>query len=351
MTAQIFISHARRDALAAQTICDALEQRGFGCWIAARDVEGGENFQISIVRAIRAAKVLILVFSENANNSDEIRKEIVLAGQNRLVVIPVRIEDVAPDEGLAYELATRQWIDFFEDRDAALQRLTRRLESIAGVTRSEPAAATAPNPMLVDATPGTSTGFRGSHASEETGTRLQHRPGAPDRPASDRIPWNRLPWRSVLAGMVGIAAIAGTAFGVFSLTAPRSIAISEQPHSPGTASRPSSSTPSAKMPALELPPTSGPPSSPAQPPNAANVSAKSSRAPPSATLSVSDTKTMLSRLGFFNGAINDYDDPYLRVAVVNFQRTNGLTADGVVAGTTADKLREAYQEYSNKPRK
>jgi hypothetical protein len=50
-------------------------------------------------------------------------------------VIPVRIEDVVPDEGFAYELAIRQWIDLFADWEGALQRLARQLEGITGVER------------------------------------------------------------------------------------------------------------------------------------------------------------------------------------------------------------------------
>ena len=133
MTASIFISFATKDRNAAHTICDALEHRGFNCWIADRDIGPGENFQISIVHAIRSAKVMILVFSANSNNSDEIKKEVVLAGQSRLIVIPVRVEDVTPDEAFAYELATRQWVDLFEDWERSIQRLVRQLEAVAGI--------------------------------------------------------------------------------------------------------------------------------------------------------------------------------------------------------------------------
>jgi hypothetical protein len=135
VSADIFISHSSRDRDMAQTLCDALEARGFGCWMAERDVGPGENFQVAIYRAIRTAKAMVLVFSGHANNSDEIKKELVLASQSRLVVIPVRIEDVVPDEGFAYELAIRQWIDLFADWEGALQRLARQLEGITGVER------------------------------------------------------------------------------------------------------------------------------------------------------------------------------------------------------------------------
>ena len=78
MSADIFISFASQDAKIASTICTALENRGFTCWISDRDIHPGENFQSAIVRAIRSAKVLLLVFTANSNRSDEMTKELAL---------------------------------------------------------------------------------------------------------------------------------------------------------------------------------------------------------------------------------------------------------------------------------
>jgi TolB-like protein len=133
MSTPIFISYSSRDQDTALTICQALEHRRLNCWISCRDIAPGENFQVSIVRAIRATKVMILVFSANSNKSEEIKKELVLAGQHQLIVIPVRVEDVIPGEAFAYELATRQWVDLFSDWEGAIQRLVRQLAAIGDV--------------------------------------------------------------------------------------------------------------------------------------------------------------------------------------------------------------------------
>jgi len=85
----------------------------------------------SIVCAINAAKVMVLVFSENANNSDDIKREIVLAGDAKITVIPVRVEDVVPTGAFAYQLATRQWIDLFKDWEAQIDRLAKWIEGTA----------------------------------------------------------------------------------------------------------------------------------------------------------------------------------------------------------------------------
>ena len=130
MSASIFISYSSSDQKVAETICDALQARGFTCWISCRDIGPGENFQEAIVQAIRSVKLMLLVFTSNANNSNEIKKEIVLAGRYHLTVVPVRVEDVAPNDALAYEFATRQWIDLFKDWEHDIERLASQIGSL-----------------------------------------------------------------------------------------------------------------------------------------------------------------------------------------------------------------------------
>jgi len=166
MGGAVFISYASKDRGFATTICDALEHRGIGCWIATRDIGPGENFQSAVFEAIRSAKVMVLVFSTNSHNSDEVKKEIVLAGQCRLNVIPVRVEDVTPEGAFAYELATRQWVDLFDDWERSIQRLLEQIVKVIGQQPgvvpfisgrdelpAEPPEPTAPPPRRTDPIP------------------------------------------------------------------------------------------------------------------------------------------------------------------------------------------------------
>src|SRR5262249_35187639 len=135
-----------KDQQVARTVCAALENRGLGCWIASRDVSPGENYQEAIVRAIRAAKVMVLVFSDNANNSGEIKKELSLASRYNLVVIPARVEDVAPPGASELESPTGQWVNLLEDGDRKLGRRTRHSGGEVGTVRGAPRAAP-PSPV------------------------------------------------------------------------------------------------------------------------------------------------------------------------------------------------------------
>jgi hypothetical protein len=130
MTKKVFISCSSKDHKTALAVCAALEARGHPCWMSARDVKPGENFQGAIVRAIRDAGLMVMIFSNSANGSDEIKKELALASQCKLMVIPVRSEDVVPSEDFTYELATRQWIDLFGDWEQAMDRLGGQIDAV-----------------------------------------------------------------------------------------------------------------------------------------------------------------------------------------------------------------------------
>jgi hypothetical protein len=177
MTAPIFVSYASKDREAALSLCHALENRGLRCWISFRDIGPGENFQVAIPRAIHDAKVMVLVFSAESNNSNEVKKELALAGQNRLIVIPVRVEDVTPGDAFAYELATRQWIDLFEDWENSIQRLSKQLLQVAEVM---------PQPVTASMTLGTEPAQ--VHPTTPETARPRHRSGrASSTPAGPKL--------------------------------------------------------------------------------------------------------------------------------------------------------------------
>lgn len=138
---RVFVSYASADRKQAVSVCQAIEDRGTPCWLSARDVAPGENYQEAIVQAIRNARAVVLVFSEAANNSDEIKKELSLASRYHVPVMALRIEDVAPSDAFAYELSTRQWIDAFEGWDTSIDALVNRIAQPAGAAPVAPMAA------------------------------------------------------------------------------------------------------------------------------------------------------------------------------------------------------------------
>jgi len=131
MSDRIFISFATADRSRAGAACAALERGGLACWISYRDVQAGQNYQGAIVEALESAKAMVLVFSARTNESEEVAKELSLASAFKVPVIPLRVQKSLPRGALHYELATRQWIDGFDDWDAAIAKLVAAIGTTA----------------------------------------------------------------------------------------------------------------------------------------------------------------------------------------------------------------------------
>lgn len=109
MAHDVFISHSSADKTAADAVCAALEVRGIRCWIAPRDVKPSESWAAAIVGAIRGAPVFLLVFSRDANESEQVQREVTLAANSAKQVLVLRVEDSLPQASLA--MSTPHWLD------------------------------------------------------------------------------------------------------------------------------------------------------------------------------------------------------------------------------------------------
>jgi L,D-transpeptidase ErfK/SrfK len=59
---------------------------------------------------------------------------------------------------------------------------------------------------------------------------------------------------------------------------------------------------------------------------------------------VSQVQSLLAVLGFYSGDVDGYFGPQTRAAVVAFQKSQGLTADGIVGPQTYQALQKAYDQ-------
>ena len=111
MPFDVFISYSVKDKLTAQAACAALESSGIRCWIATRDIMPGFEYGDAIVEAINQSRALVLVFSSNANQSPQIRREVERAVSKGLPIVPLRIENIAPTQSLEYFIGAVHWLD------------------------------------------------------------------------------------------------------------------------------------------------------------------------------------------------------------------------------------------------
>jgi TolB-like protein len=122
-TPTVFISYASQDVAVANAVVEAIERHGAKCWIAPRDVVPGEFYAGAIVHAIDAAKVIVLVLSENAATSQHVLREVERASSKRHPVVAFRIDLAPMPADLEYFLNTSQWLDASAGVEHALPKL------------------------------------------------------------------------------------------------------------------------------------------------------------------------------------------------------------------------------------
>jgi hypothetical protein len=131
MARPIFICHSSLDHDLAFAACAKLESAGINCWIAPRDPVPGLPYGQQIVRAIAESTIMLLVLSSNSNDSRAVLGEIELAANRSKIILPMRIEDVAPSEGLEYYIRSVHWYDVLAaSQEANLDALVARVQGI-----------------------------------------------------------------------------------------------------------------------------------------------------------------------------------------------------------------------------
>jgi hypothetical protein len=111
MAHDVFISYSAQDKPIADAVCATLEAHGIRCWIAPRDILPGIDWGEAIIDGIAESKMMVLIFSSNANKSSQIKHEVERAVHHCLPIVPLRVEDVVPSKSLEYFISTPHWLD------------------------------------------------------------------------------------------------------------------------------------------------------------------------------------------------------------------------------------------------
>jgi Tol biopolymer transport system component len=126
MASEIFISYRRADAAWARLLHSQLRAEGIEAWYDAH-VGAGEDWRFATAKALEASGIFVLLFSSNAAESSDIAKELAAATLEKKLIIPVRLENIAPKGAFLYELASRNWINAYQDTEAKLAELAKGL--------------------------------------------------------------------------------------------------------------------------------------------------------------------------------------------------------------------------------
>ncbi|MBV9550570.1 MAG: TIR domain-containing protein [Alphaproteobacteria bacterium] len=129
MAGEIFISYRRADQAWAKRLHELLRAEGVEAWYDAH-VGAGEDWRTATARALEESKIFVLLFSQNAAQSSDIAKELAAAVLEKKLIVPIRLENIAPKGAFLYELASRNWINAYDDTDAKLSEVAKALAQL-----------------------------------------------------------------------------------------------------------------------------------------------------------------------------------------------------------------------------
>jgi hypothetical protein len=155
----VFISHHSSRYEAAKRVKAALAQAGVHGWLAPDDVSPGSAFDTQIVDAMREARAIVLLLSPEADQSRHVKRELMLADDAGIAVLPVRLEPFQA-EGLAYFLKDRQWIDWFDGADTGLDRLVAAVRGLDAASSSPLGAPSPPGAPPLRSPPAARRAYR-----------------------------------------------------------------------------------------------------------------------------------------------------------------------------------------------
>ncbi|HEX5275453.1 MAG TPA: toll/interleukin-1 receptor domain-containing protein [Candidatus Rubrimentiphilum sp.] len=146
MAHDVFVCYSSEDKTIANAACAKLESAGIRCWMAPRDPIAGIPYGRQLVDAITAARIVLLIFSGNANRSEHVLRELEVASDSGKIIVPFRIENVTPSGDLRYYITRVHWLDAMsppmESRLNELVALMQRLMDLP-ITPVVPAASAA----------------------------------------------------------------------------------------------------------------------------------------------------------------------------------------------------------------
>lgn len=133
MTHDVFVSYPHDEKPIADAVVNSLENRRVRCWVAPRDVPPGADWAGAIMTAISSCRMVVLVFSDSANDSDHILREVRAASDAGIPIIPFRTTDAAPSPSLQYYLGGTHWLDALSGSiEAHLHQLATTVAQMLG---------------------------------------------------------------------------------------------------------------------------------------------------------------------------------------------------------------------------
>lgn len=112
---EIFISYVKEDKTFARKLVSKLESGGYSCWISPRDIKDNTKKPEETKKAVENCEIFLLVLSKFSENSNELTRQINIAADEAIDIIPVKIGEISKSLTNEYFLHTLEWVDVYGD--------------------------------------------------------------------------------------------------------------------------------------------------------------------------------------------------------------------------------------------
>lgn len=136
MKYDVFISYSSDDQKVVEGLCAYLEAQKIRCFVAYRDIPRGVVWARAIVEALDESRMMVVVFSENFNRSEQVDREIELASEEDKPILTFRITDDAFKGAKKYYLKNLNWIDAFPDPEAVFGSVAESVAKLLNMPHS-----------------------------------------------------------------------------------------------------------------------------------------------------------------------------------------------------------------------
>lgn len=148
MAYDVFISYSSHDQKVVEGLCAYLEAHKIRCFVAYRDIPRGVVWARAIVEALEESRMMVVVFSEHFNNSDQVDREIELASEDKKPILTFRLSNDAFKGAKKFYLKNINWIDAFPNPQQVFGSVAENVARLLGIKleASEPAPQPTPTP-------------------------------------------------------------------------------------------------------------------------------------------------------------------------------------------------------------
>lgn len=129
-----FISYSSKNRSSADEMTALLRKHHIDVWIAPDDIPPGSKYAQVIGRAIKECACMVLLFTNAAQNSSWVPKEVERAINYKKMIIPVQLEDVQLNEEFEFYISTDQIIavDRIDEKSEKIQKVLKSVIALTG---------------------------------------------------------------------------------------------------------------------------------------------------------------------------------------------------------------------------